>query len=219
MRNILIFICLISIFIGCSSSSFRDDGTNRNLIKNTKFKDDGTNLYDKSYTKKDKTKKKVEKKKTKKTVKKIKKEKKNKTVKKEKSNKVYEIKTNSKDFFYPVSTVNISKPYKESGTNKNTGLDFKISKNTKIFSCSPGVVIFSGEKNGLGNTIFVYHNDGFISIYYNLNKLKVNKGDYIKNYDTIIAYADDSFHFELRKQNKKGIVTLDPQNKLKKRRK
>lgn len=242
MKNTILLFCFILFFSACTNNFYddgtnltstkqskktRDDGTNRvsQLNKNSSF-DDGTNQYELSK----KTSPKVSTKtKTKPVDKKIipKKENKVKTDNKIAISKKIEnpkeklttVNTTNKDFFYPVNQVNISKAYQESGSDKNSGLDFFLSSNTEIFSCSPGVVIFSGEKNGLGNTLFVYHNDGFISIYYNLSQLKVNKGDYIKNLDTIIAYADTSFHFELRQQTKTGIITLDPKIKLKKRRK
>ncbi len=119
------------------------------------------------------------------------------------------------NFYYPLDKVNISEDFND--TNK--GLTFKVNKNSAVFPAAKGMVIFSGNKNGIGKTLFIYHNDGYISIYYNLKTLNVAKGDYIKNLDSSIAYADSSFHFELRKQTKKGIESLNPKNFLQKRRK
>lgn len=128
------------------------------------------------------------------------------------------IKTNI-NFFYPTQNVEILKDFNNNSIYKNPGLDFKVAENTPIKTSAPGLVIFSGKKGALGNSVFVYHNEGFISIYYNLNSLKVEKGDYVKLEDDIIGHANEYFHYELRKQTKDGIVTLNPKNFLQKRRK
>ncbi|NLK62062.1 MAG: M23 family metallopeptidase [Fusobacteria bacterium] len=126
--------------------------------------------------------------------------------------------TSKYDIFYPTDEIIILKDYSEKNDNRNSGIDFRVGSLTSIKATAPGMVIFSGKKPSLGNSVFLFHNDGFISIYYNLDMLKVNKGDYIKNHDTEIGIAKDSFHFELRKQTSNGLITIDPKNILKKRR-
>lgn len=119
------------------------------------------------------------------------------------------------DFFYPVDNFVVKNDF----SDRNSGIDFGINKNTSIKASAQGIVIFSGEKNSLGKSVFIYHNGGYITIYYNLDSTKVIKGDYIKTTDQIIGTASDSFHFEIRKQDKSGISVIDPKNILKKRRK
>lgn len=137
---------------------------------------------------------------------------------KKETNKLYENIKSTYDFFYPTDDIIILKDFSDNKDNKNPGIDFRVSSFTPIKASAPGMVIFSGPKPSLGNSVFIFHNEGFISIYYNLYKLKVNKGDYIKTTDIEIAYATDSFHYELRKQTSNGIITLDPKFFLKKRR-
>jgi len=136
-----------------------------------------------------------------------------------KTKKADELISSKYSFFYPVDEFNILNNYNQSLEKRSPGLDFKVSDNTSVKSTAPGLVIFSGHKPALGNSIFVFHNEGFISIYYKLKKLTVNKGDYIKTHNTHLAYAGDIFHYELRKQTKNGIVSLDPKKFLQKRRK
>ena len=79
------------------------------------------------------------------------------------------------------------------------------------------MVIFSGDKASLGNALFVYHNNGYVSIYTNLEKLNYKKGDYINSTKDIVAKATNSFGFEFRKRTDDGTVPLDPNKFLKKR--
>ncbi|MGM0508955.1 MAG: peptidoglycan DD-metalloendopeptidase family protein [Fusobacteriota bacterium] len=117
-------------------------------------------------------------------------------------------------FFYPVSNIHLDNT---NNLEKTKNLKFKLKKEDSIFPAGKGIVIFSGDKGSIGKTLFVYHNNGYISIYYNLKELNVNKGDYIKTLNSKIATASDSFNFELRKQTDDGIVKLNPKDYLQKR--
>lgn len=118
------------------------------------------------------------------------------------------------NLLYPIENISIKSGYKQ-GSFK--GLEFKVDSNTDIKSSAPGMVIFSGNKASLGNTIFVYHNNGYITIYSNLENVKYKKGDFIKSSDKTIGTASNSFKFELRQRTDKGVVAVDPTNLLKKR--
>lgn len=120
----------------------------------------------------------------------------------------------TKDYLFPVKNPSIKKTYKE-GTY--SGIDFSVSKDSDIFAVAPGMVIFSGEKASLGKAIFVYHNNGYVSIYTNLEKLNFKKGDYINSSKDIIAKASATFGFEFRKRTEEGTIPLDPNKYLKKR--
>ncbi len=130
--------------------------------------------------------------------------------------KVYEVPKASKSlgFLYPVKKINILKGFKESNFG---GIEFSTISNTEIYAIGPGMVIFSGVKASLGNSIFVYHNDGYVSIYTNLDKLNYKKGDYIKDTNSVIGISSEILKFELRKRTTEGVVPLDPQNYLKER--
>lgn len=122
-------------------------------------------------------------------------------------------------FQYPTDNISIKSDFSDSAEGKNSGIDFYVSNNTAIKASAPGIVIFSGEKNSLGKSVFLYHNSGYITIYYNLNSLSVNKGDHVNSSDTVLGTASDYFHFEIRKQTNEGIAIVNPKNLLTKRRK
>ncbi len=120
----------------------------------------------------------------------------------------------TKGFLFPVENFSVKRDYKE-GTY--SGIDFSVTSNSKIYAVAPGMVIFAGNKASLGNALFIYHNNGYVSLYTNLEKLMYNKGDYINSTDDVIARASGSFGFEFRKRTDDGTVPLDPNQYLKKR--
>lgn len=130
--------------------------------------------------------------------------------------KVYEVPKASKslDFLYPVKEAKVVKSFSESNFG---GIEISTVSNKEIYAIGPGMVIFSGVKASLGNSIFVYHNDGFVSIYTNLDKLNYKKGDYIKDTNSVIGISSEVLKFELRKRTNDGVVPLDPQEYLKER--
>jgi len=120
----------------------------------------------------------------------------------------------TKDFLFPIKNPVIKKAYKE---GSYSGIDFSVPKSSDIYAVAPGMVIFSGDKASLGNALFVYHNNGYVSIYTNLEKLNYKKGDYINSTKDVVAKASNSFGFEFRKRTDDGTVPLDPNKFLKKR--
>ena len=44
----------------------------------------------------------------------------------------------------------------------HSGLDFPSSMFTPIYSTAPGVVSFTGQRNGYGNTVEIDHGDGVV---------------------------------------------------------
>ena len=122
-------------------------------------------------------------------------------------------------FLYPVEDINIKKDFASSGSDKNTGIDFNVGNSEKIYASAKGIVIFAGEKNSLGKSVFIYHDKGYISIYYNLSSISVSKGSSVPSSDFVVGTASSSFHFEIRKQNSSGVEVLNPKNILQKRRK
>ena len=122
--------------------------------------------------------------------------------------------TDTKYFLFPIKNPVVKKAYKE---GSYSGIDFTVPKSSDVYAVAPGMVIFSGDKASLGNALFVYHNNGYVSIYTNLEKLNYKKGDYINSTKDIVAKATNSFGFEFRKRTDDGTVPLDPNKFLKKR--
>lgn len=196
-----LFIFLSFIFISCSSV-YIEDGTNRGKFEDVNsIINDGTNKY--------KAVLKNEEKKEKEKVKSLsKKEDNSKT-----TNTSYKLPEGDLDFFYPL---NNSEIISEEATEK--GIDFKTKKNVNLKATAKGVVIFAGEKSGIGKTVFIYHNKGYISVFYNLSEINVSKGEYIKSTDNVIAKSSESFHLEIRKQEENSkIKILNPKKILQKR--
>ena len=120
----------------------------------------------------------------------------------------------TKNFLFPIKNPSILKAYKE---GSYSGIDFKVPKSSNVYAVAPGMVIFSGEKPSLGKSIFIYHSNGYVSIYTGLEEVRLKKGDYVNNTDSIIAQASDDFGFEFRKRTNDGTIPLDPNKFLKKR--
>lgn len=120
----------------------------------------------------------------------------------------------TKDFLFPIKNPVIKKAYKE---GSYSGIDFVVPKSSDVYAVAPGMVIFAGDKASLGNALFIYHNNGYVSIYTNLEKLNYKKGDYINNTKDVVAKASNSFGFEFRKRTDDGTIPLDPNKFLKKR--
>lgn len=120
----------------------------------------------------------------------------------------------TKNFLFPVKNPSIKKAYKK---DSYSGIDFKVAKSSDVYAVAPGMVIFAGNKASLGNSIFIYHNDGYVSIYTNLEKILLKKGDYVNTTKDVVAKATDYFGFEFRKRTEEGTIPLDPNQYLKKR--
>lgn len=103
----------------------------------------------------------------------------------------------------------------------HTGIDIAVELGTEVKVVSNGTVMDIAKSNFYGNTVKVEHENGYVSVYCNLDdKLSVNVGDSLKKGDVIgkvgvTSYgeiADEShLHFEMLKDNE----TVDPTQLLK----
>jgi murein DD-endopeptidase MepM/ murein hydrolase activator NlpD len=75
--------------------------------------------------------------------------------------------------------------YNGQARRPHTGLDYAGKTGTKVKSSAGGKVIISDEFFFNGNTVFVDHGQGLISVYIHLNKRLVTPGQIIKQGDTI----------------------------------
>lgn len=107
--------------------------------------------------------------------------------------------------------------YQEKETNaylNNSGVFVSASENQPVRSIYQGLVIEEGFVNGLGNFIIIDHGDNYYSVYGNIKKLSIKKGDRLKT-GQILASIDHQYidnqlglYFELRHYSK----VLNPQN-------
>lgn len=114
---------------------------------------------------------------------------------------------NTLSFYYPIANPG-------NYTVSNGGLDFTVSGNTPVYISSPGVVIFAGKKESFGNAVFVYNDNNYITIYYQLTSINVKKGDYLSSFSTPIGSATSQFHFEIRQKTDTNITVINAEKIL-----
>ena len=67
----------------------------------------------------------------------------------------------------------------------HTGADFKVGTGTQIKAPAPGIVILAGSHFFAGNSVYIDHGQGLISMYFHLSNLKVKAGDMINQGDLL----------------------------------
>ena len=90
------------------------------------------------------------------------------------------------------------------------GLDFSVKKGTPIYATADGkVVIIKSSFGGLGKHIYMYHGNGYRTVYAHLNKFNVKKGQKVKRGE-LIAYSGNTgrstsphLHYEVHKNGEK----------------
>lgn len=212
MKKIYCLFILLALY-SCTTTKYKGfSGTDQGIKNSKKISFDGTDYYKIYGEELPKT----DKKSTNTTTKTTSTKATTKTDTKSTTDTTYKIPSvnDTKDFLFPIKNPVVKKAYKE---GSYSGIDFTVPKSSDVYAVAPGMVIFSGDKASLGNALFVYHNNGYVSIYTNLEKLNYKKGDYINSTKDIVAKATNSFGFEFRKRTDDGTVPLDPNKFLKKR--
>jgi murein DD-endopeptidase MepM/ murein hydrolase activator NlpD len=84
----------------------------------------------------------------------------------------------------------------------HNGLDIAAPTGTPVKPVAPGTVMFSGWKNGYGNTVILEHDDGMVTVYAHHAANNVSEGAVV-GIDTIIALSGSTgrstgphLHFE-----------------------
>lgn len=65
------------------------------------------------------------------------------------------------------------------------GIDLSAHKGNPVFASGSGTVEFAGQKDGLGNTVTINHQNGYISSYSHLKDVKTKKGKNVSKGDII----------------------------------
>jgi len=83
----------------------------------------------------------------------------------------------------------------------NNGVDFSISKGSKVYAVASGFVSLIGELPYYGKTVIIKHENGFRSVYAVINEVNLTVGDNVK-LNQIIGKTGETldgqmFHFEL----------------------
>ena len=86
----------------------------------------------------------------------------------------------------------------------HTGVDFRASVGTPVYAAGSGVVVFSGTKNGYGNTIVIDHGGSLATLYAHNSQLLVPAGATVKRGQRIASAGSTGnstgphVHFEVR---------------------
>lgn len=64
--------------------------------------------------------------------------------------------------------------------NPHRGMDFRAPKGTVIKSVADGKVILVGDHYYAGNSVYIDHGNGVVSMYFHLSKVSVKEGDTVK---------------------------------------
>jgi murein DD-endopeptidase MepM/ murein hydrolase activator NlpD len=94
------------------------------------------------------------------------------------------------------------------------GMDFTAPTGTEIFATGNAKVVFSGWKQGYGNTVILDHGYGYQTLYAHLYKSLVNVGQKVRRSDVIALVGNTGkstgphLHYEVRLHGK----AVDPRN-------
>lgn len=96
------------------------------------------------------------------------------------------------------------------------GVDVVAPEGTPIRASAAGVVIFANWTNYLGNTIIVYHSNGYFTLYGHTQRIIVNEHQYVNRGD-VIAFLGNTgksegphLHFEIWHER----TPIDPQQMI-----
>lgn len=64
--------------------------------------------------------------------------------------------------------------------NPHRGMDFRAAKGTPIKCVADGKVILQGNHYYAGNSVYVDHGNGMVSMYFHMSEFKVKEGDTVK---------------------------------------
>lgn len=105
----------------------------------------------------------------------------------------------------------ISKKFSEE--NGHMGTDFSAQPGNPVFASGSGTVEFAGQKEELGNTVIINHQNGYVSSYSHMKEIRTRKGRNVGKGDiigTIGATGNASgphLHYTITKDGKE----LDPE--------
>ncbi len=94
------------------------------------------------------------------------------------------------DLSWPVkgtvsSPFGLKRFFNDQPRNPHSGLDIAAPEGTEILMPSDGIVIDTGNYYFNGNTVFVDHGQGLISMFNHMNKITVKTGDKLKRGDKV----------------------------------
>ncbi|NVN89433.1 MAG: M23 family metallopeptidase [Desulfuromonadales bacterium] len=87
-------------------------------------------------------------------------------------------------------------------TRYHNGIDIAISEGTPVTPVAAGIVVYSGQRSGYGNTVLVEHDNGLVTLYGHNSRLMVSTGQPVDK-NSVIALSGNTgrstgphLHFE-----------------------
>lgn len=127
-------------------------------------------------------------------------------------------------FGWPVNNPNITTGYGISGkywsSGHHTGIDFKASKGTPVYSIGNGKVFDTGYSSAYGNFIEIYHGNNIYSFYAHASNIQVSVGQTISKGQQIMLSGDSGnvtgphLHFEVRSPSYRYANCVNPTSYL-----
>lgn len=90
----------------------------------------------------------------------------------------------------------------------HSGLDIACPMNSKVKASASGKIIFAGTRGGYGKAVIIEHKNGYRTLYGHLNKIKVKKGQFVKQAQVIALSGKTGratgphLHFEVLRKGK-----------------
>ncbi len=84
------------------------------------------------------------------------------------------------------------------------GIDFRASIGTRVYASKTGIVTYAARKSGYGKIVIIQHNDNYSTSYGHLSRIRVSKGDVVRQGQVIGLSGNTGFstgphlHFEVR---------------------
>jgi murein DD-endopeptidase MepM/ murein hydrolase activator NlpD len=96
----------------------------------------------------------------------------------------------------------------------HNGIDIAVPEGTPVKPVAPGVVTFSGFRNGYGNTVIIAHDDGMVTLYAHNSSCFVIEGERVAAGSTIALSGSTGrctgphLHFEAWKNGVNMTMTF-----------
>ncbi|WP_150526453.1 M23 family metallopeptidase [Roseibium sediminis] len=96
----------------------------------------------------------------------------------------------------------------------HSGIDFKASYGSRIYSAGPGKVVYAGWQGGYGKVVIIQHAHGYKTRYAHMSRIQVSKGEtvtagtVIGNIGSTGRSTGPHLHYEVRR----GDKAIDPSN-------
>ena len=128
--------------------------------------------------------------------------------------------SSSYGFGWPVSNPIIGTGYGVSGSmwssGKHTGVDFRASTGTQVFSVGDGIVVDTGFSRAYGNFVEIYHGNNIYSFYAHASSVRISQGQTVSKGQLIMLsgatgnVSGPHLHFEIRTPGMRYANCVNP---------